>query len=207
LINTEIIAKREAKADAGRQTYQLLLTLASVILLILPFVTTFNEFLTSIVMRLGLDAVLQGWVVPTEVRMIAVILRLFGIYATVSQTSLYLLKGGMTLPIYISWNCVGWQSFILFAITLITGLQGPYTRRSKMETVILGFLGTFLVNLLRISVVCVVAYYLGQLPAVIFHDYGSTILILLWLFAFWYFAHGYLLEPYEDEEGTLRLAT
>jgi exosortase/archaeosortase family protein len=102
---------------------------------------------------------------------------------------------------------VGWQSFILFLITLLTGLQGSYTRRSKVETVILGFLGTFLVNLWRISVVSLVAFYVGQLPAVIFHDYGGTILILLWLFAFWYFAHGYLLEAYEDEEGTLRPAT
>ena len=201
MIGEQTIEESQTTVEPGRPTYQLILILASVILLILPFITTFNEFLTSIVMRLGLDAVLQGWIVPTEVRMIAVILRLFGIYATVSQTSLYLAKGSGTLPVYISWNCVGWQSFILFAITLITGLQGPYARRSKVETVILGFLGTFLVNLLRISVVCVVAYYVGQLPAVIFHDYGGTILILLWLFAFWYFAHGYLLEPSEYEES------
>ncbi len=201
MIGEQTIGESQSTVEPGRPTYQLILILASVILLILPFITTFNEFLTTIVMRLGLDGLLQGWVVPTEVRMIAVILRLFGIYATVSQTSLYLAKGSGTLPVYISWNCVGWQSFILFAITLITGLQGPYTRRSKVETVILGFLGTFLVNLWRISVVCVVAYYVGQLPAVIFHDYGGTILILLWLFAFWYFAHGYLLEPSEYEES------
>ena len=198
MIGERTIEESQTTVKPGRPTYQLILILASVILLVMPFITTFNELLTSVVMRLGLDAVLQGWVVPTQVRMIAVILRLFGIYATVSQTSLYLLKGAMTLPIYISWNCVGWQSFILFAITLITGLQGPYTRRSKMETVILGFLGTFLVNLWRISVVCVVAYYLGQLPAVIFHDYGGTILILLWLFAFWYLAHTCLLETQEE---------
>jgi len=207
VLRESTIDEAQATSEPGRLTYQLLLIIAAVILLILPFITTFNEFLTSIVMRLGLDAVLQGWIVPTEVRMIAVILRLFGIEASVSQTSLYLVKGTTTLPIYISWNCVGWQSFILFVITLITGLQGPYTKRSKVETVILGFLGTFLVNLLRISVVSLVAFYVGQLPAVIFHDYGGTILILLWLFAFWYFAHGYLLEAYEDEEGTLRPAT
>ena len=133
--------------------------------------------------------------------MIAALLGLFGIRAAASQTSLYLTKGASTIPIYISWNCRGWQSFILLLITLLTGLQGPHTPRSKLETVILGFLGTLLVNLWRISVVCVVAYYVGQLPAVIFHDYGGTILILLWLFAFWYFAHGYRLEPSEYEES------
>jgi len=194
------ITEAQAVEEPGRPTYQLILILASVLFLIMPSITTFNEFLTAVVMRLGLDAVLQGWVVPAEARMIAALLRLFGIRAAASQTSLYLTKGVSTIPIYISWNCVGWQSFILFAITLITGLQGPYARRSKVETVILGFLGTFLVNLLRISIVCVVAYYVGQLPAVIFHDYGGTILILLWLFAFWYLAHAYLLERSEYEE-------
>ncbi len=207
MIRETTITEAPAVEEPGRPTYQLILVLASVLFLIMPSITTFNEFLTAVVMRLGLDGVLQGWVVPMETRMIAALMRLFGIRAAASQTSLYLAKGASTIPVYISWNCVGWQSFILFAITLITGLQGPYTRRSKVETVILGFLGTFLINLLRIGVVCVVAYYVGQLPAVILHDYGGTLLILLWLFAFWYLAHGYLLEPYEDEEGNLRPAT
>jgi len=191
----------EESRESERSTYQLLLILTSVILLVLPFVTTFNEFLTRVVMNLGLDAVLEGWVVPTEVRMIAVILRLFGIQASVSQTSLYLVKGSSTLPIYISWNCVGWQSFILFAITLLTGLQGPYTRRTKVETTLLGLLGTFWVNLLRIAAVCVVAFFWGQLPAVIFHDYGGTIIILLWLVFFWYFATTLVLEGEWVEEN------
>lgn len=187
--------------EGERGTYQLLLILTSVILLILPFVTTFNELLTRVVMSLGLDAVLEGWVVPTEVRMIAVILRLFGIQASVSQTSLYLVKGSSSLPVYISWNCVGWQSFILFAITLLTGLQGPYTRRTRVETTLLGLLGTFWMNLLRIAAVCVVAFFWGQLPAVIFHDYGGTIIILVWLVFFWYFATTFVLEGEWVEEN------
>lgn len=191
----------EESRESERSTYQLLLILTSVILLVLPFVTTFNEFLTRVVMNLGLDAVLEGWVVPTEVRMIAVILRLFSIQASVSQTSLYLVKGSSSLPVYISWNCVGWQSFILFAITLLTGLQGPYTRRTKVETMLLGLLGTFWVNLLRIAAVCVVAFFWGQLPAVIFHDYGGTIIILVWLVFFWYFATTFVLEGEWVEEN------
>ena len=191
----------EDKGEWERSTYQLLLILTSVILLILPFVTTFNEFLTRVVMSLGLDAILEGWVVPTEVRMIAVMLRLFGIQASVSRSSLYLIKGGSTLPIYISWNCVGWQSFILFAITLLTGLQGPHTQRSRVETIFLGLLGTFWINLLRIAAVCVVAFFWGQLPAVIFHDYGGTIVILVWLVFFWYFATTFVLEGEWVEEN------
>lgn len=208
MISEQRMRAGRATADPGRQTYQLLLILVSVIFLLLPLVTTFNELLTSVVMRVGLDEFLRGWVVPAEARMIAALVRLFGISAAASQSSVYLTKGASTIPIFISWNCVGWQSFILFAITLITGLQGSFTRQSKVETLILGLLGTFLVNLSRISIVCVVAYHGGQLPAVIFHDYGGTILILLWLFGFWYFAHGCVLErPEQPEEGTCGPAT
>lgn len=207
MISQETMREGRVAAEPRRQTYQVLLILLSAAFLLLPLVTTFNELLTSVVMRLGLDALLTSWVVPMEARMIAALVRIFGICAAASQSSVYLTKGASTIPIYISWNCVGWQSFILFAITLITGLQGSFTRQSKVETLVLGLLGTFLVNLSRISIVCVVAYYGGQLPAVVFHDYGGTILILLWLFGFWYFAHGHVLEASEQcEEGTRRLA-
>jgi exosortase/archaeosortase family protein len=208
VISKQTMGGSPARADSGRQTYQLLLVLVSVIFLLLPLVTTFNEILTTLVIRLGLDEFLRAWVVPVEARMIAALVRLIGISTAASQTSVYLTKGANTIPIYISWNCVGWQSFILFAITLVTGLQGCFTWRSKAEVVILGFLGTFLVNLLRISLVCVVAYYAGQLPAVVFHDYGGSSLILLWLFGFWYFAHGCVLEsPERPEESNCSPAT
>ena len=183
------------RQDEGeRPTYQLLLLAAAVIFLVLPFVTTFNEFLTSLVMRLGLDSILQ-WVVPLETRMVAVLLRPLGIQVGASDTSVYLATSGRSTIIYIAWNCVGWQSFILFALTLITGISGSYTLRSKIETVTLGFLGTFLVNLFRIASVCVIALYFGQFPAIILHDYGGTIIILLWLLGFWYITCNYVLDP------------
>jgi exosortase/archaeosortase family protein len=189
--------------DAGtvqeprRPVFRLLLLMAAILLMVLPFVTTFNEFLTRVVERLHLDIVLTNWIVPGEVRLIAVLLGLLGVHAYVTAGALILQKGGVFLPVYISWNCVGWQSFILFGITLLTGMQGPYTRLSKVETVVVGLLGTFLVNLLRITSVAAVAFYFGQLPAVVYHDYGSTVIILVWLFIYWWFSHGWLLEPVE----------
>ena len=184
--------------DSRRPIIRLILIMAAVLLMILPFVTTFNEFLTRIVETTGLDALLTDWVVPLEARMLAVILGFLGINSQVSTTTIYLDKGGLFLPVYISWNCVGWQSFILFAGTLATGIQGPFTRASKIEVMVVGFLGTFFVNLFRIAAVALVAYQFGQLPAVIFHDYGGTIMILLWLFGYWWFSHGWLLEPVDE---------
>lgn len=181
--------------DARGPIYRLLLIMGAILLIILPFITTFNEFLTRVVETIGLDRILADWVVPFEARMIAVLLEMVGIPTQVSPTTIYLNKGGLFLPVYISWNCVGWQSFILYAVTLITGLQGNYTRNSKIETGVVGFLGTFLMNLFRIASVAVVAYHFGHVPAVIYHDYGGTIIILLWLFFFWWFCHRWLLDP------------
>jgi exosortase/archaeosortase family protein len=187
--------------DARRPIFGLLLIMGAILLIILPFVTTFNEFLTRIVETIGLDHILADWVVPFEARMIAVLLEMIGIPTQVSPSTIYLEKGGLYLPVYISWNCVGWQSFILYAVTLVTGLQGSYTRTSKLEASVLGFLGTFLMNLFRIASVAVVAYHFGHVPAVIYHDYGGTIIILLWLFMFWWFSHRWLLEPLEELPG------
>ena len=187
--------------ETRRPVLRLLLVMAAILLMILPFVTTFNEFLTRVVETLGLDVILTNWIVPGEVRLVAVLLGFIGIPAQVTPSTIILDKGGFLLPVFISWNCVGWQSFILYVATLLTGMQGPFTRISKVETMVVGFLGTFLVNLLRIASVAAVAFYFGQLPAVVYHDYGSTIIILLWLAAFWWFSHGWLLEPLESLEG------
>ena len=196
------LVEAAAVDDTRRPIIRLVLMMAAILVMILPFVTTFNEFLTRVVETTGLDRYLTDWVVPMEARMLAVILKLVGIPSMVSTTSVYLDKGGFYLPIYINWNCVGWQSFILYAITLITGIQGPFTRGSKVEAMVVGFLGTFLVNLLRIASVAVVAYWWGQLPAVIYHDYGGTLIILIWLFIYWWFSHGWLLETMEQLPDT-----
>jgi len=192
------LVKSESIEDSNKRIIRMVLIMAIVLAMILPFVTTFNEFLTRIVETAGLDQILTDWIAPVEARLIAVLLGLVGIPIQVSNATIYLNKGGFFLPVYISWNCVGWQSFLLFAVTLATGFQGAFSRRSKIETIVLGFLGLFMMNLLRIASVAVVAFFFGSKPALIYHDYGGTIIILLFLFGFWWFSHGWLLESTEE---------
>ncbi len=54
MLRESTIDEAQATSEPGRLTYQLLLLIASVIFLLLPLVTTFNDLLTSMVMRLGL---------------------------------------------------------------------------------------------------------------------------------------------------------
>lgn len=170
----------------------LFLLLAS-ILLILPFITTFNEFLTSVVMKVKLYRLIQDFIVPYQVKMITVILRLFGIEAYPGLVTISFGKA-IGQVVEISWNCIGWQSVILLLISLFTGLQGPYRIYSKFQTVVIGFFGTFLVNIIRVTLVILITYYFGRLPGMIFHDYFSTIMIIAWLFIFWWFAFAFVLE-------------
>jgi exosortase/archaeosortase family protein len=186
-----------SKLLEGR-VYQRLIVVAAVAFIILPFITTFNEFLTKIVESLHFVAVIQGVAAPFIVRVVAVFLNALRIPASIDGSFLYLGGRWMPLRIYINWNCIGWQSFILFAFTLLTGLQGPYTRRSKLLTVLLGLEGTFLINVIRILVPTSLAYHSGYIPAIVFHDYMGTLLTLLWMGFFWNYAFGSVLVSGKD---------
>ncbi len=180
-----------------KSTFQLIFVVLVLMLMFLPFVTTFNEILTKIVERAGWYAGIRDTLVPYLVRMVAVVLNLFGVVTSQSQQTLSVQQNAVTAGgtiVYISWNCIGWQSFLLFILTLFTGLQGSYSLKSKIITVIFGLLGTFWMNVLRISVIVLVAHWWGRLPALIFHDYGSTLLIVIWLFVFWSISYNHLLE-------------
>jgi hypothetical protein len=50
-----------------------------------------------------------------------------------------------------------------------------------------------LLNLTRVAAVAALAATFGQTPALIFHDYGGTILVVGWLFAFWVFVQRFIL--------------
>ena len=185
--------------------YKKILMVAAVTFVILPFVTTFNEFLTKVVESLNFVSMIQGYVAPFIVRIVAAILLAIRIPAAIDGSDLYLTGSWLPLRIYINWNCVGWQSFILLAFTFVTGLQGPYKLRSKLMTVLIGLEGTFLINIIRILIPTLLAYRFGYLPAIIFHDYLGTLFTLLWMGVFWNYAFGnILIKPSRDTKGKPR---
>jgi exosortase/archaeosortase family protein len=77
------------------------------------------------------------------------------------------------------------------------------TLATRIEVITVGVLGTVLVNVARITVVCLLAALAGYLPAVIFHDYGGTLLLVAWLFSFWLIAYRWLIP---DVSSNLDLA-
>ena len=176
-----------------------LIAVASIALLILPFFSTFGELLTKAAMAAGFDAWLGQWIAPVEGRLVHGALALLGIPSAAAGSLLYIGSGPGSLALYISWNCVGWQTVFFLGASLLTGLQGEYTVRSRIETALLGLAGILGLNVVRITVVAVVAYAFGQLPAVIVHDYGSVIATVAFLMAFWAFAYNVVLERVRDD--------
>lgn len=159
---------------------------ASVLLLLLPFTATFDQALTSGALRLGLAQPLQD-LAPAVAAQAAGILHLLGVRAASSgsQIVVWNAQGGM-VPIFLSWNCLGWQSAVLLGISLVSGLRGRMGWETRVQVLLLGAAGTYLVNLGRIVAVLWLAAIAGYVPAVVFHDYAGLLLPLFWLFGFWF---------------------
>lgn len=185
-----------------KQTFKLLLAGLAVMLALLPFVTTFNTILTEIINSVGLYQAIQDRLVPWESSLIVVIVRWLGINAFLlpkEEVGAFVIqKGSEYIPADLQWNCLGWQSLVLLALSFIAGLQGNFTNLSRIECIAIGLLGTFLLNILRMVFITVGIYYINTAFALLVHDYFAALTTILWLFFFWWFSYSFVLENREN---------
>ncbi|MHB8588731.1 MAG: exosortase/archaeosortase family protein [Candidatus Dormibacteraceae bacterium] len=177
-----------------------LLAAVCALLMLLPLVTTFDDLLTTWAMQLGANNPLQS-IVPVEARMVVGLLGLAGIHAAASGSHLVVWDGaGAMHTLFISWNCIGWQSLVLLGASLITGLRGRHPIEARVQVVVIGVAGTMLLNLLRVAAVAGIAARIGVTPAILFHDYGGTLLVITYLFVFWTFVQRWILGSAASDE-------
>ncbi|HEY8635125.1 MAG TPA: hypothetical protein VIO34_09230 [Candidatus Dormibacteraeota bacterium] len=170
-----------------------LVAMTCALLMLLPFVTTFDDLLTTWALQLGANNPLQG-IVPIEARMVVGLLGAVGIHAAASGSHIVIWDAaGSMHTLFISWNCIGWQSLILLGISFLSGLRGQQSLEARVQVVLIGIAGTMLLNLMRVAAVAAIAATIGQTPAMLFHDYGGTLLVIGWLFGFWIFAQRWIL--------------
>jgi exosortase/archaeosortase family protein len=153
-------------------------------------------------MQLGANSPLQA-IVPVEARMVVGLLGLVGIQSAASGSHLVVWDGaGVMHSLFISWNCIGWQSLVLLGVSLITGLRGRHPLEARFQVIVIGVAGTMLLNLVRVAAVAALAAKVGVTPAILFHDYGGTVLVITYLFLFWLFAQRWILAagPSDDLE-------
>lgn len=174
-----------------KKVFKIALAALAIMLMILPFVVSINDLLTRTVEHIGWYRWIQGRIVPWEVKLVGVMVTPLGI-DFVAYPEGFSANGTYAK---LSWNCIGWQSLLLFLLTLPVGFKdGDYTLFAKMETFIIGLLGTFLVNLLRIALTVVLLVVSRPLFAMVFHDYLAAIMTIIWLVIFWWFAYSSVLE-------------
>ncbi len=190
---------RRTERDALNLT---LIASACALLMVLPLVTTFDDFLTGWALQLGASNPLQA-IVPAEARMVVGLLSALGIHSSAAGSDIVVWdRSGYMHVMLISWNCIGWQSLVLLGVSFFTGLRGRQPLEARAQVILIGVAGTMLLNLLRVATVAALAATWGQTPALLFHDYGGTLLVIGWLFAFWAFAQRWILpsDPSEDLE-------
>lgn len=175
-----------------KKTFLTILLVFTLILMVLPFLVSFNEGLTKILEKNFLYEGIQRVIVPVEAKILGVILMFFGYQFSFSPTNSLIITNGVTMGL--TWNCLGWQSFIFLVITFLVGFRAKYTQRSIGEGLLLGVLGTFWVNILRMLFTILLAVHFPPIFRVVFHDYLAAVVSVGWLFLFWWFAYSYVLE-------------
>jgi exosortase/archaeosortase family protein len=174
-----------------KKVFILILAFAAMIFMFLPLTLSLNDVLTKAVEHFGWYRSLQAVVVPEWIRLVGTILKLLGIKFA-AYTDGFTANG---IPAKFSWNCLGWQSLVLFLISLPFGLSGKgYTFISKLKATLIGILSLFLVNLLRIVFTVLLLVISRPLYAVVFHDYLAAAVAIAWLIVFWWFAYKFVLE-------------
>lgn len=174
-----------------KKVFRFVLAALAILLMILPFLVSFNDLLTKMVEKIGWYAWVQSKIVPWEVRLVGVLVKPLKIKFVAYP------EGFTANNIYarLSWNCIGWQSLLLFLLTLPVGFRAAdYTFFSKIIALSIGLLGTFWVNLLRIVFTVVLLVVSRPLYALVFHDYLAAIITIIWLFVFWWFCYSFVLE-------------
>jgi len=181
-----------------KDTFKLILATFAIFLILLPPLAALNSLLTQALNTAGWYRPIQEHVVPWEARLVSVTISLVGIQSKVIPNSkianFYMVKDGAMLPVDLAWNCLGWQSALLLGVSLAAGLRGRFTHFSRLKCVIFGLFGTLLVNIFRMSFIATGIYYINSLFGMIVHDYFAAFITMLWLFFFWWFSYGFVLE-------------
>lgn len=190
--------------DMFKPSLSMAMWVVAAVLPLLTLIRTVDDILVNVFLGSGVYRWVEIHVSPIVILAVSSVLRyVFGLDAVAGGSSFYLLTEGLPHELYISWNCTGWQSFLLLAVCLITLSQGRYTTWSKLKCAIIGVEGTILVNLLRIASTAVILLGWGYAPATTFHDYVSPISTSAWLIVFWLFSDRFILEPAKADEQSL----
>jgi exosortase/archaeosortase family protein len=163
-------------------------------LAVLPFIAAFNDLITNLAINIKAYKLLSDIVVPQQIRWVVTILRLLGVEANATKEYIILPMGGKNFLVELIWNCIGWQSLVMFILSGFIVIKGGFTWLSKIKSMLVGIIGTVFVNTFRIVIVILLYRFIGGSVAQIFHDYAALLTNTAWLLYYWKFSYKYILE-------------
>jgi len=157
-----------------------------------------KESLTVLILILGataspfvgkwLEAYLEPWI-PYFVQIMGGVLWVLGIPAKIAaQTSFVIqMANGQNFTVGVVAGCIGIYSFLTFAVIIVvTMMEDPIGFRTKLLWSIGGIIGTFFVNIIRVSFIFVIIYYFGFANWAEIHSYIGYVLFIAWLLIFFF---------------------
>jgi len=124
--------------------------------------------------------------VPYFVQMMAFVLMLLGIPATVQTPTMIVLDTSRgPVPVLFEAGCIGIHSFLIFSVIIVvTMVEELASVRTKLLWSVAGVICTFFVNIIRVSLIAAVIYYFGYERWGEIHSWIGYALFLLWLALF-----------------------
>lgn len=136
-----------------------------------------------------LELSLSPYVIPRFVSLTVTILNALGVNATTQYPNiitLHTLRG--PIPLLIIWACIGVYGTLLFSIIMIIVFsEEPVSLKTKTLGVVVGVIGVLVLNVIRVVIVLVLAYYYTiELAEYLIHPYLGYALFFTWLAFFLY---------------------
>lgn len=133
---------------------------------------------------------LQNWMA----QVMASAMQLLGVSAVVSGHIVFLSAGGTTLGLNVEGDCTGVQGILAFGMLSTMAILDIKAKMSKLIPLfVIGFVGAFLINIVRLFGVFLSFEYLGTVIGTEVHVYLGYLLFIIWVMVFWSFAFKYLL--------------
>ncbi len=135
---------------------------------------------------------LQNWLAGV----LAASVNALGIGATVNGQLVTMSTPGGVLLLDVASECTGLQGILAFGLLSTMALIDLKPRIVKLIPIFaLGFLGAFLINILRLLVVFLTFEYLGVDAGTTMHVYFGYLIFIAWVLVFWAFAFRWLGPP------------
>ncbi|MGI0090869.1 MAG: archaeosortase/exosortase family protein [Nitrososphaerales archaeon] len=133
---------------------------------------------------------LQNWMA----NVMAISMRGLGVSAIVSGHIVYLSSNSTVLGLNVEGDCTGVQGILAFGMLSTMAVLDIKAKVSRLIPLfVIGFVGAFLINIVRLFGVFLTFEYLGISLGTDVHVYLGYLLFIVWVMVFWSLAFRYLM--------------